>query len=263
VALGLEQAGSATTSIGCYTLTMLDCVMPAAGASSRMRSSRMRPGAGPGGAAAGLASGAARGGSFKPLLPFRDSTLVECAAAAALGADCRLLLVVGYRGDEVAALFQAPRYREAREEEGRLLIVRNPGWERGLLGSIQAALSLVRSEAFFIALADMPFLRPEDYAALASARDSPSSAAGDCPSGDRAYFASCGGRRGHPVLLPSAWIPAIAALSPEAGIPDAGLGGPDAGLRGFLRDRASELVEIGEAALRDIDSPGDYELAAR
>jgi CTP:molybdopterin cytidylyltransferase MocA len=120
---------------------MFDCLIPAAGASSRMRSSGM--------------SGA--GAVPKPLLPFGGSTLVETVARAALGAGCRVLVVVGHQGAEVSAPFAAEAYRPAREE-GRLIVVENPRWELGQLGSIQAALPSVRSEAFFVALADMPFV---------------------------------------------------------------------------------------------------------
>jgi molybdenum cofactor cytidylyltransferase len=212
---------------------MLDCIMTAAGASSRMRSSRMRS---PGESAA-----------FKPLLPFAGATLVEAAAAAAIGAGCRVLLVVGHRGDEVAAVFDAARYRPLRDAGG-MLVVRNPKWEEGLLGSIQAALPSLRGEAFFIAHADMPFLRPDDYTALASARSARVSGSG---LGEAVFIASCGDKRGHPVLVPSTWASAIAALPPGDR------------LRPFFREKPAVLVEIGPAALRDIDTPEDYELALR
>jgi molybdenum cofactor cytidylyltransferase len=231
-------------------IDMLDCIMPAAGASSRLRflGSRMR----------------APGKAFKPLLPFRGSTIVETSAAAALGAGCRLILVVGHRSDEVEALFGEPRYREPREE-GRLLVVRNPRWEEGLLGSIQSALPLLGSEAFFVAHADMPFVESGHYASLAAARAAwagmrakaaaqfkaflPAGAAG--PLEDNAFVAACEGKRGHPVLIPSAWAAEIAALPPGDG------------LRAYLGEMPSALVEIGPAALRDIDTPGDYERALR
>jgi CTP:molybdopterin cytidylyltransferase MocA len=233
---------------------MFDCIMPAAGASSRMRASASSAGEAP------RAEDAPNGG-FKPLLPFGGSTLVEAAAAAALGAGCRLILVVGHRGDEVAALFSAERYREAREA-GRIVAVRNARWEDGLLGSIQSALPLVRSEAYFIAHADMPFLRPEDYRALAEARARAADRVGAASAADKvgaanalageiAFVASCGGRRGHPVLLPASWAAEMSAL-PKAD-----------GLKAYLAGKSCELVEIGSAALCDIDTPGDYERALR
>ncbi|MGA2548018.1 MAG: NTP transferase domain-containing protein [Rectinemataceae bacterium] len=198
---------------------MFDCVMPAAGASSRM-------------------------GDLKPLLPFAGSTLVEAAVGAALDAGCRVLLVVGNRGAEVASPFGTEAHRAARER-GRFLVVDNPNWERGLLGSIQAALSLVVGDAFFLAHADMPFIESVDYRALAEARAERTSNG----LADAAFFASHDGVRGHPVLLPSAWIPEMLALDARGMMKD------------FLADRPIALVETGRGALRDIDTPEDYEAA--
>jgi CTP:molybdopterin cytidylyltransferase MocA len=248
---------------------MSDCVMPAAGASARMRAAGGTAGEVPRAEGAapnallGRPSGvlAAPNGGFKPLLPFGGSTLVEAAAAAALGAGCRLILVVGCRGDEVAAPFSADRYREAREA-GRIVVVSNPRWEEGLLGSIQSALPLVRSEAFFIAHADMPFLRPEDYMIMAEARSRAFTGTADeagatdaarvaRSASETAFVASCGGLRGHPVLLPASWTAEISALPPADG------------LKAFLAGKSCKLVDIGSAALSDIDTPGDYERALR
>jgi molybdenum cofactor cytidylyltransferase len=208
---------------------MFDCVILAAGASSRM------------------------GGSlFKPLLSFRGSTLVETAARAALDAGCRVLLVVGNRGGELAALFEGSAYVEVRGE-GRLLIVENARWAEGMVGSIQAALSRVSGEAFFVAHGDMPFVSEGDYRALASARAARMGRL--LPelrlANEAAIFASCGGLPGHPVLLPSAWMPEILAL---------GRGGA---LKPFLEARPRLLVETGPGALRDIDTPDDYRKALR
>ena len=191
---------------------MYDCVMPAAGAASRM-------------------------GRLKQLLPLRGSTIVELSAGAALAAGARLLLVLGHAAYEVEALFRAPAYAAALGE-GRLHFVPNPLWEEGLLGSIQAALPLVRGEAFFVAHADMPFVEIASYAGLAAAFEE-----GGPP---RAVFAAHGGRRGHPALLPSAWIPEILALDPRLSLGD------------FASRRPCLLVETGSGALRDIDTPGDY-----
>jgi molybdenum cofactor cytidylyltransferase len=206
---------------------MFDCVIPAAGASSRM--------------------GAPGGARLKPLLPFAGGTMVETAVAAALAAGCRVLLVVGHRAAEVAAPFSAEAWRAAREG-GRLLVVENQRWELGLLGSIQAALPSVAGEAFFLAHADMPYIEAAAYPSLAAAR------AGLCasraPAGpETAVFASHEGRRGHPVLLPSAWIPGILDLDPRGMLKD------------FLASWPGILVETGAGALRDIDTPEEYKTA--
>jgi nicotine blue oxidoreductase len=180
---------------------------------------------------------------FKPLLPFASSTIVESSARPALEAGCRLLLVLGCRGDEVAALFEAEPYR-GLAQEGRLLLVDNPRWESGMVSSIQAALTSVRGEAFFVAHADMPLVTADAYRLLAATREAEGS--GGAAS---AYAASHRGEAGHPVLMSSAWVPEILALE----------GGER--LRPFLAGKGLRLVEAGEGALRDIDTPGDYESA--
>lgn len=206
---------------------MLDCVMLAAGASTRMG----QPGA--------------EAGGFKPLLPYRGSTLVETAVAAALGAGCRVLLVVGCRGGKVAARFSASPWSAARAE-ARLLVVDNPLWREGMVGSIQAALPFLGSGAFFVSLADMPFVLSAHYEALAAALAEREAAA--LP--EAAIVAGWGGREGHPVLLPSAWAPRVLALPRGER------------LRPFLEGRPLVLVETDPGALRDIDTPGDYCAAA-
>jgi molybdenum cofactor cytidylyltransferase len=193
---------------------MHDCVIAAAGASSRM-------------------------GRPKQLLPFAASTMVETVVAAALEAGCRALLVVGHRGAEVAAPFAG---------EGRVLVVENRRWELGMLGSIQAALDLVRGEAFFVMNADMPLVPASAYGILAGARDARRRSGAP----EAALFAASRGREGHPVLMPSAWIPEILGLEP---------GGR---MRRFLDGRPLELVEAGtEAVLADIDTPEEYRRLAR
>ena len=195
---------------------MFDCVIPAAGASSRMR-------------------------GFKPLLPFSGATLVEAPVRSALGAGCRVFLVVGHRGTEVAALFEAASYADLRTA-GRIVLVENTRWEEGMVGSIQAALPAVEGAAFFVSHADMPFVAAGDYRALASAW----AARSDGPLPAAAIFAAWEGRAGHPVLLPAAWVPVMRRL--ERG----------GALRDFLADRPRELVETGPRALHDIDTPADY-----
>jgi CTP:molybdopterin cytidylyltransferase MocA len=180
-------------------------------------------------------------GDLKPLLPFAASTLVETAVGAALGAGCRVLLVVGNHGEDVAALFAAPGYRGICAE-GRLLVVENPRWTEGMLVSIQSALPEVESEAFFVAHADMPFISPDSYAALVAAQVAREAAG--MPKA--AMVASHEGRRGHPILMPSAWIPWILGL----GVGDS--------MRAFLARRPRATVETGPGALRDVDTPEDY-----
>jgi CTP:molybdopterin cytidylyltransferase MocA len=191
-----------------------DCVLLAAGASRRMA-------------------------SFKPLLPLGDRPLALAAAGPALAAGCRVLLVVGHRGAELAIVFEGMAGVE---------IVENAAWEQGQLGSLQAALPRLRGQAFFVALADMPFVPAAAYSLLAAERAA-RRARGE---GEAALFAACGGREGHPVLLPAAWTRRIAELDP---------GGR---MRDFLERLPRARIETGdEGVLTDLDSPSDYESARR
>lgn len=189
-----------------------DCVMPAAGASSRM-------------------------GAWKPLLPWRGASLVEACVGAALGACSRVLLVGGERLAELASLFRG---------EPRVLVVANPAWALGMLGSLQRALPLVEGGAFFCANADMPLIEPADYETL-EARYAILEASG----APAAVFAAHGGEAGHPVLVPSSYIAEILLLPP---------GGR---MKSFLSGKPSCLVERGPGVLADLDTPDDYERAAR
>jgi molybdenum cofactor cytidylyltransferase len=219
--------------------------------------------------------------AWKPLLAFGGSTLVDATLAQALGAaafglDLRVILVAGYRGEELAAHVSGGAQRAAPgsragsgEAPGRVLVVHNARWEEGMLGSIQAALPLVRSPFFFTIPADMPLVGPEVYARLAAAREAafPRARAGEGRPGEgearpeearpgegRAgegdgpvLFAAYRGEAGHPVLIPSRLIPGILALEPSAK------------LRPFLMASGASLVECGSpAVLADIDSPSDY-----
>jgi molybdenum cofactor cytidylyltransferase len=207
----------------------MDCVIAAAGSSLRM-------------------------GSPKLLLPFGPpgvgGTIVETVVEAALEAGCRVIVVVGCRGGEVATalggLGGGRGVFGSAAESGRLLVVENAAWEEGMLGSIQAGLGLVRGPSFFSMNADMPLVTAAAYRALARARDERNRTG--LP--EAALFAAHSGERGHPVLIPSAWIPEILGL-PRGG-----------NMKAFLASRPSDLVETGgDEVLTDIDRPEDYRRA--
>jgi len=182
-----------------------DCVIPAAGASSRM-------------------------GSWKPVLPFGDRTLIHTVVSAALLACRRVILVTGHRGAELAARF---------EGEPRVLVVHNAGWERGMFSSIQLGVGQVLTRRFFVTLADLPWITPEVYTTIL----------GD--EGSDVVFPVYGGRRGHPVLFHERVKPAVAAADPASG-------SMRAIARGF---REAEIPWPDDSVIRDVDTPAD--LAAR
>lgn len=185
----------------------VECLIPAAGRSERM-------------------------GDWKPLLPFRGSTILETAVGTALHACSRVVLVAGYRGGELVARFAAvPRVR----------VVTNPDWESGMFSSIKVGVAEIGADRFFIALGDMPYLGPEVYEALL-----------EHPPAD-AVFPVFGGRRGHPVLFRSSVGNLVLAAGPETG-----------GMREIAaRGSIGEMAWKDDSVLRDIDTPEDYAGAER
>lgn len=111
----------------------IDCVMPAAGESSRM-------------------------GEWKLLMRLGNETIAERSVRNALEFCARIILVVGYRGSDLRGLFS---------DRQRVVIVENPNYRRGMFSSIRLGVRAVRTRRFFVALADMPFVPPHIFRSLA------------------------------------------------------------------------------------------------
>jgi len=93
-------------------------------------------------------------------------------------------------------------------------------------------------DAYLVALADMPFIRPSSIAAVRDELLKGSSLAAP-------YFRA---RRGHPVGISSRFRDRLAGLK------------GDEGAKTLLADHAAQLVKVpvgDPAVLRDIDTPGD------
>jgi molybdenum cofactor cytidylyltransferase len=177
----------------------LDCIVPAGGRSERM-------------------------GQWKPLLPFRGGTIVGTVVASALAACGRVILVTGYRGAELAALFAA---------EPRVDVVENPEWTLGMFSSIRRGVARVATPRFFVNLGDMPFVGEPVYRALLEA-----------PEADL-VFPVHAGMRGHPVLLGGRARVAVLAADPATGNMK-----EIAGLLSVI-----EVPWTDDSVLRDIDTP--------
>ena len=181
----------------------VDCIVAAAGRSARM-------------------------GGWKPALAFRDATIIETVVASALAACPRVILVTGYRGQELAALFHG---------EPRVVAVANPDWPLGMFASIRCGVAQVRTGRFFVSLGDMPWIQPALYNALLQG-----------PPID-AVFPVFGGRRGHPVLFSQKVKSEVLSADPETG---------------SMKDITSrlafrELPWTDDSILRDIDTAEDYQ----
>jgi molybdenum cofactor cytidylyltransferase len=149
----------------------IDCLVPGAGRSQRM-------------------------GSWKPALPFGESTIIQTVVSRALQVCGSVVLVTGYRADELALLFRdVPRVR----------LVENPDWPLGMFSSIRRGSGHVRTGRFFIMLGDMPWAGPEVYRALLQ-----------CAQADFVYPVF-DGKRGHPVLCNTRVKDEVLRADPAAG----------------------------------------------
>lgn len=107
----------------------LDCVMPAAGLSSRM-------------------------GRWKMMLPYRHHTILDESIENALRFCSRVILVAGHRAEELVARYVGKQGVE---------VVVNAHYGQGMFSSIQRGVSLIESEHFFICHGDMPCISPDIY----------------------------------------------------------------------------------------------------
>jgi molybdenum cofactor cytidylyltransferase len=172
------------------------------------------------------------GDASKPLLDWRGRPLVAWAVDAAVASGLRpVLVVVGYRGDEVRAALPTDD----------VLVVDNPEWEEGIASSLRAALGeltpLTDVDAVAIGLADQPLVSAAAYARLAAS-----------DGGAPIRAATYDGRPGNPVIL-------ARSLWPEA----MRLRG-DSGARTLMRDGTVDRVECGDTgSAADIDTLEDLQ----
>ena len=192
----------------------LPCIIPAAGRSSRM-------------------------GDFKPLLPWKETSLCGAVVDKVLQAGFKPVLVTGYQAEAMRAAFTA---------RAGLLITHNPDWQAGMVGSIQTGLRAALNRwpdlpGLLVAPADMPELPLEAFSKLGE-RGLALGVAGAEPT---ALFAARNGKLGHPVWIPALFIPEILKLSP---------GGQ---LRTHLLTKVWAGVEVEDDAIfMDIDTRDDY-----
>ena len=110
----------------------IDCVMPAAGLSSRM-------------------------GQWKLMLPYQGQTILDQSIENALSFCNRVILVAGHRGEELQQRYQ---------HQTDVLVVMNPHYQQGMFGSIQLGVEQVRGAHFFICHGDMPCIGEGIYQQL-------------------------------------------------------------------------------------------------
>jgi len=188
----------------------VECVMLAAGSSTRMH-------------------------SWKMMLPWAGSTIVEHSVRTALQVCSRLILVVGFRAEELIDIFDSWSNVEA---------VQNRDYQAGMFSSVQTGVQVVAEGSFFLALADMPGVTAAIYRNLLKWGERLDRVAQGSP---YAVIPQFKGKKGHPLLL-SAELRAGILRSESSKT-----------LRDVLAGVPTLIVPVDEPGiLQDIDTPADY-----
>jgi molybdenum cofactor cytidylyltransferase/nicotine blue oxidoreductase len=197
-------------------------------------------------AAAVLAAGRGSrlgGEASKPLLEWRGRPLVAWALdAAVVSGLAPVVVVVGYRGDEVADAIRTSQssltHAGVNSEMFGVEVVQNPEWEDGIASSLRAALTrltpMAEVAAVCIGLADQPLVSPEAYRVVAEADG-------------ELVIPTYDGEPGNPVKLArSLWSEALELRG-------------DVGARALADDRAVRIDCTGHGSAADVDTLEDLE----
>ena len=192
-----------------------------------------RPAVSEGRSPTGVLLAAGRGrrfGADKRWQPMADGTPMAVAAADALAAAVDEVVVVLRPEDR--ALAELMRGRGCRPVFAREAV-------RGMGHSLAAAVAATpNADGWLVALADMPWIRPDSHRAVAEALRRGASQA-------RAWHC---GRPGHPVGFAARWGKSLRAL------------GGDRGARDVLDVGALVRCEVDDpGVLRDVDRPADVD----
>ncbi|HEY3694359.1 nucleotidyltransferase family protein [Phenylobacterium sp.] len=185
-----------------------------------------------------LAAGLGRRfGGGKLTAPWNGGVLLDGALAAAFAAPARsVTLVTGADADRVAAAARA--WADRAGQPDRLAVAHAPAFAEGLGASLRTGAAVLPADAagVFIFLGDMPRVPTAVLQSLADA----------VLAGAPAAAPQFAGRRGNPVLLGAALIPALDALT------------GDQGAREILRrlgDRLALVEAPDDGVLFDVDLP--------
>ena len=192
-----------------------------------------------------LAAGeSSRMGRDKALLPYRNSTFLNYILSVFLPRLDPLIVVLGYHAELIRESIDSAAFPEV--DRGRVLIVVNPNYRRGMLSSLQTAIAALpeSAEAAIFTLVDHPDVEAETLdRLLAVYRET----------GAPLIIPQSGGRRGHPVITARSVLDEIARLPAEASPKD------------VIRAHRDETVFVkveDPGILRDVDTPAEYERMA-
>jgi molybdenum cofactor cytidylyltransferase len=179
--------------------------------------------------AAGLSS---RMQDFKPLLHIGGETITDHVISTFLKNDIEVLLVTGWRRNELVA---GIKHHDIR-------MVDNPDYATGMFSSIRAGISRLPPDGkgFFIMPVDVPLVRT---ATIKHLLDTAITNPG------RIIYPTFNGKHGHPTFIPSFLIPEIMSWQKEGG------------LKALLDSHSKIHLETrvaDEFVLLDVDEPRDF-----
>ena len=181
-----------------------------------------------------LAAGESRRmGQLKALLPFGCRTVIEQVLQPLLSADLsEVVVVLGHRANEIAAVL----------EPLPVGLLHNPDYRFGMTTSVQVALRSLHPvpDAYLLALVDQPQIGLPVVRKLLAAH---------AHSRKGMVIPVSRGKRGHPLLLASAYRAAVLALGPDLGL--------NVVTRGYPQDTLELAIESDDI-LRDMDYQDDY-----
>lgn len=207
----------------------MDIIMLAAGTSSRM------------------------GRTNKMLLPYNGMSMVCHCCLQALeflqkysdqnNEKCTLIVVTGYRSASIRkAIAPCKAFIEKTDARLEMLVVENKDYRKGQFSSAKTGVLQVQDDnAFFISLADMPLVRPQNYEALVPLLKDHDAVRPFCEAGGNKI-------PGHPVLH-AYRLKDIITKSPD-----------DWTVSRILKK--ADVIEVtfnDSAFCRDIDSPEDFQ----
>ncbi|MCZ8652131.1 molybdenum cofactor cytidylyltransferase [Escherichia albertii] len=182
-------------------MSAIDCIITAAGLSSRM-------------------------GQWKMMLPWQQGTILDASIKNALQFCSRIILVTGYRGNEL---------HDRYANHSNIIIIHNPDYAQGLLTSLKAAASVVQTEFCFLTHGDMPTINSDIFRKIWALRN------------NGAILPLHKGIPGHPILVSKSCL-MQAVQRPNI-----------SNMRQSLLMGEHYSVEIeNEEIILDIDTPDDF-----
>jgi molybdenum cofactor cytidylyltransferase len=113
-------------------MKQVDCIIPAAGLSSRM-------------------------GQWKMMLPWHSGTILDASIKNAQQFCSHIILVTGHRHEELEARY----FRQPG-----ITLVHNPDYQQGLFSSVSAGVNKAAADYCFISLGDLPCLHRNVFDSL-------------------------------------------------------------------------------------------------